>query len=226
MPRFFLFCIQPYKKFRYVFQQKMPQYIIHQNWSMTNQVFGHTGVGCPSWQICVCHFSSEPFCQNSFSKSLKHKVSYLSDIVSEIPFLLSITDYPSRTTPLLCNSSDFTQDSVWKCKSTIYPLDTLDRKQGNSSPGVNKTCWFITSSRCRLSCRSMCLHWATCILHWSSKVNTLILKISLRTPDLTQGSEKFPSTAQQKEVRLLKVQRAIQQQCPCKWKKVLEYREI
>lgn len=130
MPRFFLFCIQPYKKFRYVFQQKMPQYIIHQNWSLTNQVFGHTGVGCPSWQICVCHFSSEPFCQNSFSKSLKHKVSYLSDIVSEIPFLLSITDYPSRTTPLLCNSSDFTQDSVWKCKSTIYPLDTLDRKQG------------------------------------------------------------------------------------------------
>lgn len=114
-------------------------------WSMTKQGFGHTGACCPSWQICVCHSSSEPSRQNSFPKSLKHKVTHFSDF-SDILFLLFLTDYLSKTTPWPCNSSDFTQDSVWKCESTKYPL-TLDWKQGNGSAGVSKSCWFITCSR-------------------------------------------------------------------------------
>lgn len=136
MPMFFLFSIQPCTKFHYVFQQKLPQYVIHQNWRMTNQQFEHTGVCRPSWQICVCCFNSEPFCQKSFSKSLKHKVSHLSDIVSEIPFLLSVTDFPSKTTPFPYDSSDFTQDSgsvkvpyihqtLWTGKKAITLLESI-----------------------------------------------------------------------------------------------------
>lgn len=79
----------------------------------------------------------------------------------------------------------FTQDSVWKCKNTLYPVDTLGWNQGNSSSGVyNKGFWFITSLGCSLTCWSMSLYWATCILHRSSKVNSLTCEISLRSPDL------------------------------------------
>lgn len=104
------------------------------------------------------------------------------------------------------------QNSVWKGKITIYPLDTWCWKKGNSSAGINKACWFITSSGRSLSCRPMHLHWATWILHWGSSVSSRTPEISLRTPNLTQGSEHPPfiTTEWQKRVRMFTLQEAIQ----------------
>lgn len=103
------------------------------------------------------------------------------------------------------------QNSAWKGKIIIYPLDTWCWKKGNSSAGINKACWFITSSGRSFSCRPMHLHWATWILHWGSLVSSRTPEISLRTLNLTQGSEHPPFiTAEwQKRVRMFTLQEAI-----------------
>lgn len=112
------------------------------------------------------------------------QVSHLCDDAPRKPCLaFHHCHFPNCTFPL--HSFDTSLGILLgSVKIITCPLDALGWNQGNSSAGVNPAHWFITSPGHSFSCRSMCLHWATCILHWRSQVNSLTPEISVRSPDL------------------------------------------